>query len=59
MYMAKTVKVVCERLTFGEMLNYVFSKDSSRWEMLGFCGSINMTTKVEDRRGSRGRQVGS
>lgn len=49
MDMAKTVKVVCERLTFGETLNYVFSKDSSRWEMLGFCGSINMTTRVEDK----------
>ena len=49
MDMAKTVKVVCERLTFGETLNYVCSKDSSRWEMLGFCGSINMTTRVEDK----------
>ena len=57
MDMAKTVKVVYERLTFGETLNYVFSKDSSRWEMLGLCGAINMTTRVEDRRDSH-RKIG-
>ena len=55
--MAKTVKVVYERLTFGETLNYVFSKDSSRWEMLGLCGAINMTTRVEERQDSQ-RKIG-
>lgn len=41
MYVAKTVKVVCERPTFEEMLTYVFSKDPSRLELLGFYESIN------------------
>lgn len=47
--MSKTVKVVCERLTFGKILNYILSKDPSRWNMLGFCGSIKMPTRVEYR----------
>ena len=41
--MAKTVKVVCERLTFGETLNYVFSKDSSR----GLLQSSNSEIKLQ------------
>lgn len=49
MYIAITVKVVCERLTFGETLNYIFSKDPSRWEMLGFYGSVEMSTRIEYR----------
>lgn len=47
MYMTKTVKVVCERLIFGETLNYIFSNDLSRENMIGFCGFIKMSTRLE------------